>query len=71
MQSSPIVWIKKTKSLDQGSKDINYFLYFLNLETSVNIVLNFKSLLATVHPKIYKINLHTFQIPNFFFIFEP
>ena len=30
------------------------------------IVLDFMSLLATVHPKIYKLNLHTFQVPHFF-----
>ena len=31
--------LKKVKSLDQGSNDIYYFLYFLNIESFVKLFL--------------------------------
>ena len=61
MQSSPNGTVKKLKSLDQGSNDINNFLYFLNIESLVKLFFEFVGLLATINNIIYKINLHAIQ----------
>ena len=62
MQSYPNSIVKKIKYLDQGSNDIYYFYYFLNIESFVKSFYFYVS----SHPKINKLNLHTFQIPHFF-----
>ena len=67
MQSSPNGMVKKLKSLDQGSNDIYFFLYFLNVESKEeNYFFYLVSLLATMHQTRYKLNLHAFPITYFF-----
>ena len=56
-----MVRLNKLKSLDQGSNDINYILYFLNIESLVKKKSEFFGLLATIHPIFYKLNLHALQ----------
>ena len=49
MQSSPNGKVKQLTYLDQGSNDINYFLWFLKYRQVNRIVFEFLGLLATMH----------------------
>ena len=53
MQSSPNGSFKKLMYLDQGSNDINNFLYILKYRKFSIIVIEFVGLLATMHPIFY------------------
>ena len=71
MQSSPNGTVKKLKSLDQGSNDINYLLNFLNDRKFSKIILKFWCLLAILHHFFYKLHLHAYSITHFIFLCEP
>ena len=70
MQSSPNGTVKKLKSLDQSSNEINLFNLFLNNRKFSEKVFEFLGLLATMHQQIYKLNLHAYSITYFLFLYE-
>ena len=65
MQSSPNDLFKKLMYLDQGSNDINYFLYIRKYRKFNIIAIEFLCLLATMHP-IFLYTKFTFIFNNNF-----
>ena len=71
MQSSPNGTVKNLTYLDQGSNDINNFLYLLKYRKVNRIVFEFLGHLATMHPIFGILNLHSYSITHFIFLCEP